>query len=139
MNKELEQLCEIRDYRPKDEAFIMTTFLRGVYYGNSWFSLIPKRIFMENYRKIAAALLQKPTTTVKVACLKEDPDVILGYSILSSNFTTVHFVFVKKPWRGLGLGRALTPALASQATHLTNLGRILLPKLESCVFNPFSI
>ena len=137
MNKEAESLYEIRDYGPNDKAFVMATFLRGLYYGDSWFSLIPKDAFMMNYKHIAEALLNKHL--VKVACLKEDKDVILGYSILSKDFQTLHFVFVKSAFRKQGIGRSLIPHSISTVTHLTTLGKSLMNKLSNCVFNPFQI
>ena len=137
MNDELGSLYEIRDYKPEDKAFIMATFLRGLYYGDSWFSLVPKDIFMANYKLIAEALLSKHQ--VKVACLCEDKDVILGYSILSKDFSTIHFIFVKTLFRKQGIGRALLPSQPTCVTHLTTLGKSLLPKFKNCIFNPFQI
>jgi GNAT superfamily N-acetyltransferase len=133
----MSEIYEIRDYKPEDKSFIMATFLRGLYYGDSWFSLMPKDLFMKNYKLIAEALLAKHI--VKVACLIEDRDVILGYSMLSKDFSTVHFVFVKTLFRKQGIGRALLPQYPSCVTHLTTLGRSLLPKFKDCIFNPFAI
>lgn len=137
MTPELNLLVEIRDGRLLDVPFIMATFLKGLYYGDSWFSAIPKDIFMDNYKKVLYLNLNKQTTVVKIVCLKEDPDVILGYSILSSNYSTIHWVFVKKDWRGKGIAKTLLPSHPTAVTHLTKLGKTLLPKFENCVFNPF--
>src|SRR5262249_10235426 len=82
-------LYNIRDGTDKDYNFILATFLRGLYYGDSWFSLIPKDIFMDNYKIIAQTLIKLPSTVVKIACLPDDPDVILGYSILSSDYQVI--------------------------------------------------
>lgn len=130
-------IFEIRDAKLEDKNFIMATFLRGLYYGDSWFSLIPKNIFMDNYKILLERILANPLNVVKVACLKEDPDIILGYSILSANYQVIHYVFVKSPWRKQGIGRALTPRYPVAVTHLTTLGKSLLTKYENCVFNPF--
>jgi GNAT superfamily N-acetyltransferase len=137
MNSELNKIYEIRDYKPEDKAFIMATWLRGLYYGDSWFSEIPKDIFMNNYKLILEALLLK--NIVKVACLCEDRDVIVGYSVLSHDFTTIHWVFVKSAWRKQGIGRQLVPKYPSNVTHLTTLGKSLMKKLENCIFNPFNV
>ena len=134
---ELGSLYEIRDYKPEDKSFIMATFLRGLYYGDSWFSLIPKDIFMANYKLIAEALVNK--CNIKVACLCEDKDIILGYSILSDDFQTIHFCFVKSAFRKQGIAKALLPQHPSTITHLTALGRSLLPKFKNAVFNPFKL
>lgn len=132
-----EQIYEVRDYKPEDKSFIMATFLRGLYYGDSWFSLIPKDVFMTNYKHIIEALMVK--NTVKVACLCEDKDVILGYSILSNDFKTIHFCFVKSAWRKQGIARSLLPKYPQDVTHLTVLGKSLLLKFKNCIFNPFNI
>lgn len=137
MTTETSSLYEIRDFKPEDKSFVMATFLRGLYFGDSWFSLIPKDIFMSNYKLIAEAILAKHQ--VKVACLCEDKDVILGYSILSGDFKTIHWVFVKSAFRKQGIARALLPKYPTTVSHLTLVGKNLLPKFKDCVFNPFAI
>lgn len=144
--EKFETVGTVRAYRPTDLAFIKATFLRGIYYGfggddkkggEGWFGSIPKNIFMDNYSRLADALLAN--SLVNIACLTDDPDTIVGYSIVSNDFMTLHFVYVKKAWRRKGVARLLVPAHFNQATHLTALGRSLLKKFPTAVFNPFSI
>lgn len=135
--KDYAKLYVIREFKEEDRKFILATFLKGLYHGDSWFSLIPHDIFMENYKPALTALLSKPTTSVQVACLKDDEDIILGYSILGDNFTTLHWVFVKAAWRNGGIARALTPRYPTKVTHLTALGKSLMSKFSGTVFNPF--
>lgn len=146
---EIDRLYEVRDYLESDKSFIKATFLRGLYYGDSWYSLIPKDIFMDNYSMALDRLFDHPSVTIKIACLTEDPDVILGYSILSADFMTIHWVFVKKAWRTQGVAKRLTPRLATTVTHLSALGKLLcfggtkdgqtINKKLDCVFNPFKL
>lgn len=133
----VNDLYDVRDYSLEDKNFICATFLRGLYYGDSWFSLVPKSIFMDNYKKVIEALLSSPNVSVKIASLKEDPSVILGYSILSNDYQSIHWVFVKSVWRNKGISKSLVPTHPMQVTHLTKLGLSLLPKLNGAVFNPF--
>lgn len=137
MSNDVKELYEIRTYQPSDFNFIMATFLRGLYYGDSWFSLMPKDIFMQVYKQIAEALIKKHQ--VYIACLKEDPEVILGYSIISKDESTMHWIFVKTGWRNSGIGRSLVPSTVTCVTHLTDLGRKLMPKINNCIFNPFNV
>lgn len=130
-------LYDIRTATPDDDNFILATWLRGLYYGDSWFSQIPKNIFMDNYKKIAKATLTNPKVTIKIACLKEDPTVILGYSIVSKDSKAVIWCFVKTAWRKQGIGRSLLPESPLFVTHLTALGKSLLPRLPGTTFNPF--
>jgi hypothetical protein len=135
-------LIEIRDGRLADKNFIYASWLRGVYYGDTWYQDIPKSIFMSNYHRVLESLLARPDLSIKVACLKEDPEIILGYAVLSnSNDSKVlHWLFVKAAWRKIGIGKSLVPAGLSAVTHLTKIGRVLLSKIPSNpVFNPFLI
>lgn len=98
-----------------DESFIYSTWLRGLYYGNDWFRKIDKKSFFEKYRQVVAHLLSKSNITV--ACLSEDPEVIVGYCVHSG--TVLHWVYVKRSWRNMGVGQALIPEGIECVTHLT--------------------
>lgn len=139
VNKGFQGLYEIRDGKESDKNFILATLLRGLYYGETWFSDIPKDLFMDNYKVIASALVSSPKVIIKVACIPEDTDTIIGYSVLSSDYQTVHFVYVKSAWRLKGVGKSLVPAHPQFVSHLTKLGKDLLTKIKPAVFNPFSI
>lgn len=129
----------IRSYRESDKSFVLATFLRGVYYGNSWYNLIPKDIFMEHYSKFAQMYVQNPNVKILIACLPDEPDVILGYTMLSADDETVHFCYVKAAFRKLGISKALLPKRPKFVTHLTELGKTLLNKYPTAVFNPFKL
>lgn len=130
-------LYHIRDYKESDKSFVLATFLRGLYHGDSWFSQIPRDVFMDNYKTIAADMVTSPKNIIQIACLKEDPDVILGYSILSADFKAIRWVYVKSVWRKQGIGKSLVPQFASTVTHLTVLGKSLMDKIPTAIFNPF--
>lgn len=132
-----EGLYAIRAGKESDKSFILATFLRGLYYGESWYSEIPKDIFMLNYKKVGEYLFNN--SSIIVACLPDDPDVILGYSIVSKDNTKLHFMYVKSAWRKQGIGRSILPHSITIVTHLTNLGKSLLPKLKNVIFDPFAI
>ncbi len=132
-------LYTIRDGTLKDHNLILATFLRGLFYGDSWFSQIPKDIFMNNYKLVIQAIINNPNSVIKIACLPDDPDVILGYSVLSGDYKTIHWVYVKSAWRKKGIGRSLVPQHAEYVSHLTELGKNLLNKINNPKFNPFSL
>jgi hypothetical protein len=133
---DFQGLYDIRDMKEADKNFIMATWLRGLFYGDSWFSIIPKDIFMNSYKQVAKNMLESPKVKVRVACLKEDSDIILGYSVSSSDNVAVVWMFVKTPWRQQGIGKSLLPPGVQYATLLTDLGKNLLPKFN-LFFNPF--
>ena len=129
---------EIRGYRSEDKNFIKATFLRGLYYGNDFYNLIPKQIFMDNYKNVAEALVSG-NYQINVACLKDDTDVILGFSVLSKDFATIDWVFVKAAWRKQGIAKSLLPQYPTDFSHFTLLGLSLSKKYKDCVFNPFKL
>lgn len=137
MNSELAKVVEIRGFTASDAKFILATFLTGLYYGDSWLKNIPKDIFMDSYKIIALGLLAHPHTNIQIACLKEDIDTIVGYSILSEDFQSIHWVYVKAAWRKQGIAKALLPKYPTTATHMSELGLVLMKKFEGLIFNPF--
>lgn len=138
-SKEVEKLFVIRPFTEFDLSFIFATWLRGLYYGNSWFREIDKDLFMENYHRVVEAILARPTVEVSVACLKDDPNTILGYVVLERTRQTLHWAFVKEVWRRFGIAKKLIDdqAAITSVTHLTSVGRSLKP--EQIKFNPFLV
>ncbi len=134
MDKEALDIMAFRTGWEDDRSFILATWLRGLYYGNPLFKEIEKDVFMENYHRIISDVLDRATTTVRVAVLKDDLNVILGYAVFSSE-TTLHWVFVKEAWRKIGIASKLIPQSTDTVTHLTILGRKIKP--TAMKFNPF--
>lgn len=105
----------VRAVQMDDGPFIYSTWLRGLYYGNDWFRKIDKTSFFDKYRIVVNNLLTR--STVRVACLEDDQDVIVAYVVYSGN--CLHWVYVKKDWRKLGIATALIPDSIEVVTHLT--------------------
>lgn len=136
MESNIRHLYDIRDVDVSDRHFILATFKRGLYYGNEFYKLIPKQIFMDGYKTVADGFFN--TTTIKVACLKEEHTAILGFIILSKDQKTIHWVYVKPAWREQGIAASLTPSGLESYSHFTTLGLSLAEKLH-LIFNPFKI
>lgn len=130
-------LYDVRDGRITDIPFIRASFLNGVYYGDRCFTRIPKEIFMSNYKAVIDTILTPGKAQIKVACTKDDPDTIIGYSLLSADYQTIFWVYVKKDWRQHGVGWSLVPQYATAVTHLTKIGETLIKKLPTAIYNPF--
>lgn len=137
MTIQKKNLITYRASTTDDEHFILSTWLRGLYYGNSWFRQIPKEIYFKNYEPLLKKKL--PHLQTQVACLVEDPSIILGYAVMEKkqNLIFLHWVFVKKTWREIKIAKDLMKPFKIEAvTHLTTLGKQLLPK--HIHFNPFA-
>ncbi len=131
------ELVTTRAYEPDDRNFILSTFLRGLYYGGSVYSEMPKPLFMARYHDVAESVLNSNLLSIKISCLKDDPSVILGYSILSPDATVLHWTFVKKAWRSIGVAKSLVPPTVTTVTHLTKPGLSIM-KSKGLVFDPFA-
>lgn len=129
-------LVTIRDLLPEDKNFIFATWLKGLRFGNDWYGLIDSKIYFRVYHEVIEGLMSRPNITVKVACLKEDPKVLLGYAVYSG--PRLDWVHIKRSWRGIGLARDLIPTSITTVSHLTAAGRSILKKHEGIVFDPFT-
>jgi GNAT superfamily N-acetyltransferase len=138
---DIDDICTIRSYTGDDLSFIMNSWLNGLKQGCEYFRLIDKDPYFDIYGKILSQIIEKPATYIKIACLKEDPSIIVGYSVteLRPGMLILHWVYVKPDWRDNGLARKLIPENITHATHLTKTGRALLKKNEQVKFNPFII
>lgn len=123
----------IRNAKETDKPFIYATWLRGLYHGNEWTSWVDKDIFFSKYHTVLERLLA--SSVISVSCLEDDPDTIMGYAVFDSSQKRLHWVFVKKAWRKLGIAKSLIPKDIVEVSHLTALGKKLLP--EGIKFNPF--
>ena len=134
MNK--AEVSYVRSYVPADKHLIMSTWLIGLYYGDTLYSLIDKDIFMKYYHKVLESIISSGAYKINVMCDKDDSNVIIGYSVLSPDATVLHWVFVKKDFRGYGVATDLVPETVKTVTHLTKAGIRILKK-KNLAYNPF--
>lgn len=132
-----KELIAVREYVPDDRNFIFSTWLKGLRYGNDWFGLIESAAYYDNYQKVIERIVDAAETQMLIACLADQPDVILGYSVCRTD--TAHYVFVKRSWRGIGIAKMLVKPSITTVTHLTETGRAVLKKYPEIKFNPFAI
>lgn len=132
------ELIAYRVNEPEDFNFIIATWLNGLFHGNTWFNEIDKEIYFKNYHPLLELLLKNEKTEINIACLKDSPDVILGYAVYTGK--TLHYLYVKEVWRHIGIATFLIPSGIQQVSHLTNTGlSILKKKRPNWKFNPFAI
>lgn len=129
-------LIAVRLAMLSDKNFIMSTWLRGLKYGNEWFKEIESSAYFKHYNPFIEKIISDPDAIIRVACLKDDPEVILGYSV--SKGDRLDWIFVKKAWRAIGVAKSLLPSTVTTTSHLTTAGlAILKAKMPKVTFNPF--
>ena len=116
--------------------FIYSKWLRSLRYGNDYFKLVDSDAYYNAYHRYIENILTNPETTVRLAVLTDDKDVILGFSV--ANASTLHYVYVHKDQRRLGIGTKLLPPHIDSISHLTRTGLIIwASKYAHLKFNPF--
>ena len=129
------ELVTIRDGIESDFPFIYASWLRGYRHGNDHVALIDNDAYFREQHKTIESILSDPATSVKIACLKDQPDVILGYCV--HKLVRMDWIFIKKSWRGIGLAKDLIPKDIKCVSHLTKVGFSLLRKQPNMRYNPY--
>lgn len=131
---------KIRPATPDDISFIYATWLPSYYVDTSYFKTIRNRIYYTNYREVIDTILL--SARIDVACKPDEDNVIFGYMV--SEPETAHYVFIKEPFRGFKIARALysnrfKPDEIVVITHQTKHLRPLIENKDNIVFNPFKL
>jgi len=129
------ELVELRPEVEADRPFIFATWLKGLRHGNDYHGSIESEPYFRHQHSRIEGILNDFDTTVRISCLKEDPSVILGYCVYKD--TTLHWVFVKKAWRKIGLAKDMVPKNIKTVSHVTKVGQDLLRKQSGIKFNPY--
>lgn len=84
---------------PSDHPFIYATYIRNRWFDKANKTSLPRSVWSTlQHKRLEVALATQPVT---VACLDEDPDVLVGYGFKDSG---VLYIYVKLDFRSLGLG-----------------------------------
>lgn len=98
---QLKKYVLVRDAEPDDHSFLFSTYLRNNWYSKTQTTTLKKATWMGlQHRRLEKVLEDQ---TVKVACLSEDPDTIIGYCFKDGKEP---FTYVKLAWRAPNLNIA---------------------------------
>ena len=112
---DLEQSIMLRVGDKSDTSFIFSSWLKS--YRNSAFARnISNTIYFSEHHDIIENLLA--CSDVVVACNKNDQSQIYGYIVASkiNDKLTVHYIYVKHPFRRMGIGRYLLTSIRQDFT-----------------------
>ena len=84
--------------RPSDLAFVVDSWVKRGHHRNERLSDATARV---------RALLASEGTELRIACLPDDEDAIVGWAVVVTKPPTLHYVYVRKELRGNGIARAL--------------------------------
>lgn len=128
----------LREPKKNDISFIYSTWLKSYHY-DSWTKNIAKSIFFDHYKLIIDEILL--TAQIKVACSKDDEDIILGYLVFEDQI--LHYCFVKDAFRGYGIATNLVKSSLNSNTyeisHRTHSLLNIIRDRKDFIYNPFKL
>lgn len=135
-----------RPYTKEDEAFIFATWLRSYRNSSQFARNIEHDTFYKWHHLIVERILERPTSRTLVAHPKDDPNIILGYLVTETQAPEnyIHWVFVKRPFRRMGVARKLFQAAevnmdTAHFTHWTFTVNDLIQKFPKLRYLPYAI
>lgn len=129
----------IREPTEQDQNFIYNSWLKSL---RQSLSLVDKSIYFIEQKKIIATAVRD--STVLVSCNPDYLDQIFGYIVYDDSplaYTTIHYVYVKHPYRRYGIGSELVSLVEPTsvpfvASHWTRCFEFI-SESWNLVFNPY--
>lgn len=122
----------LRAAKSEDKDFVMSTWLRGQYWGSDYWNGMSQDVYFKEYGTNVQRLLDKSGTQVDIA---EAEGVILGYIVY--NDQVLFWSYVKKDYRNQGILKSLVKNMDFVSTiSTTKIGRAITKK-KGLEFNPF--
>lgn len=116
---------------------ILSRWMHSYRRGNDYIKLINPQAYYSAYEVYILHILNRPLTSVRLAVLADDHDVVLGFGV--SEGTMLHYVEVPKAYRRNGIGANLVPEKIEWFSHLTKIGmKLWAQKSPYAKFNPFT-
>lgn len=132
---------DIRDAKGTDLAFIYSTWLKSYRSDSAIAARCRTSVFYSAYNPILDRILAATDTLTVVACLPDNPNVILGY--LVSQGDLIHYVFIKEDWRQQGIAKTLWEHVGGHEqtvfTHRTKTAEPILDRFPMLIYNPFAL
>lgn len=129
-----------------DHPFVYSSFLKS-YRDSPMVRGVPNTIYFSKQHDLIERFLTRASALPIVACSAKDPTQIYGYILgeRTANGLVVHWVYVKQPFRSMGIAAGLFDKLTAQAddieaiyyTHRVKTVEGLLKNRSHVTFNPY--
>lgn len=98
---------QIRAANKDDISFVYAVWLRSYKHDSPQTNYIHADVFFPNHQRALDLALSDPNVLVSIACDHEDPGLIFGFLASEPRIKTVHYIYVKKPFRERGFAAML--------------------------------
>ena len=112
---------EVRLAYLEDVPFIFSTWLKSYRYASTFARKISNDIYYKRHHLVIDLILKRAGSTVLVAHPVGEPNVILGYLVTErqpDGEDVIHFTYIKKSFRQMGVARALWKGLDAEKNYL---------------------
>lgn len=125
----------IRSYVAEtDRNFILSTWLKGQYWGNAHFKQIEQDAYFEHHGALVRAIVDSPNTLISIACSESAPTWIAGFSI--ARVPELYWVHVRDGFRNRGIAKLLVPDGITIIKALTKIGSAIARR-KKLIFDPY--
>jgi GNAT superfamily N-acetyltransferase len=134
----------LRQLTKDDLPFLFNSFLKSFRDAPAMVG-IPNALYYASQHALIERLMASAGSRVLVACSKDDPSQIYGYGLgeVATVGSVIHWIYVKHPFRGFGIGKTLEQALIQSNpvtvffTHRVKPLERLLKNRTGYTYNPF--
>ena len=129
---------EVRLAKQDDLNFIFSCWLRSYRHASQFAKKISNDIFYKFHHKLIEGIIIRGAQ-IRIAHPVGDPDTILGFSCLEmwQEKPVVHFVYIKKAFRNMGIAKKLVWETEGFFTHLTE--NLELYRHPNFLYNPYLV
>lgn len=132
----------IREMIPADRNFIMKSILQHYRHSSPHVKQIPDGIYFDAHHYLIGKVMRYSNNFVRIAALKDDPEIVFGFIWGNFDPETIHYLYVKKAFRRMGIARLLYESVFDEGidlyyTHHTKEAAFLMHKYEQLTFNPY--
>jgi GNAT superfamily N-acetyltransferase len=134
----INSLISLREKNPSDDDFIIDAWIKGLR-GNTTLGAMPPQIYFKKASKLIQFIYSRSYGVV--AADKTDDSVIFGFCVFRfvGNIPVIPYIYVKSPFRKLGIGTLLLNEVSKDSKIITNMN----PRKEkffakrNCIYDGF--
>jgi GNAT superfamily N-acetyltransferase len=131
---------DVRLAKAEDLNFVFSCWLRNYKHASLFAKNIKNDVFYKWHQKAIERIIERGAQ-IRIVHPAGDPETILGFACLElwDQKPLIHFVYIKKAFRGMGLAKQLLPEAALPGTY-SHMTKILdLTRHPELVYNPYLI
>lgn len=115
----------VREYdKERDAAMLFATWRNALWFDTPGRDDLLNHKFFRDCTRLIRALLNGPDTVVHIACLSDDPNLILGVSVINKD--NLLWVYVKADYRLKGIATMLCRGVNTVANPSTRIGKAIV-------------